>query len=208
MKRLFTLLLTTLFLFSAQAAVWAEPNPPATRPQASSQEVIFLIDRGLKENLSEIRTKASGLDADQRYDIYSDKKKEPLVGFLLNFLVGLGIGSFVIGDSEGGITQLAGELIGLGVYILGATMSAFMGTNNPMGIVVLLAGIAGLVTMLVYRIGGWLRPFDYTKDYNAELQNALSIGSTDQSLAPYYQNRSDMTGQTYHEAGLVYAFSF
>lgn len=208
MQRLVTLLLTCLFVFNINATVWAQSAAPATTPKGSSSEVIYLIDKDLKGNFSAIQTKASDLSSDQRYFIYTEKKKEPLIGFLLNFLIGLGIGSFVIGDSVGGMNQLIGELIGIGVSGLSAGIGSAMGTSNPLAFVFALAALGGLVTLLVYRIGGWIRPFDYTKEYNNELQNALNIGSTAQGLAPYYQTRSDTTGQTYHEGGMTYAFSF
>jgi len=46
-------------------------------------------------------------------------KDDQLVAFLLNFFIGMGIGSFYQGDTVGGVICLGGELLGAGLITIG-----------------------------------------------------------------------------------------
>jgi hypothetical protein len=76
-----------------------------------------LIKRGLDDNFGEIQAAAQDLGAAERQDLYDWAEKDPLeqglVGAGVNFLIGFGIGSYIIGDVEGG---LAGTLMDLGSW--------------------------------------------------------------------------------------------
>jgi len=86
-------------------------------PAQQARGVRDLVKRGLDDNFGEIQAAAQNLDPDDRQDVYDwaekDALEQGLVGAGVNFLVGFGIGSYIIGDIEGG---LAGTLMDLGAF--------------------------------------------------------------------------------------------
>ena len=70
-----------------------------------------LIDSGMMKNRDEISYLASGLTQTESMMLYNSKKVNSGIPFALNFLLGYGIGSFVQGDTAGGVTALVGDLV-------------------------------------------------------------------------------------------------
>ena len=75
-----------------------------------------LIDSGMMKNRDQISYLSSGLTSSEAIMLYNAKKINSGVPFALNFLLGCGIGSFVQGDTAGGVTALVGELAGGAVF--------------------------------------------------------------------------------------------
>ena len=51
--------------------------------------------------------------------MYESSKKEPLIPFILNLILGFGIGSFAQGDIIGGLSLLGFDAIGVGLLAYG-----------------------------------------------------------------------------------------
>ncbi len=160
---------------------------------ASYARVNGLIDSGMMKNRDQISYLSSGLSSSEAMMLYNSNKMNSGVPFALNFLLGYGIGSFVQGDTAGGVTALVGELIGgaalLGGYACyGVALVNHDYSDNQADIdaatsqLALGAGliIGGGVVLIGMRIYEMIRPFSYAKKYNETLFEALnsSYGTT------------------------------
>lgn len=153
--------------------------------ESSALKLTFLLDKGLERNEPAIRELSQGMSASDRYLIYNLKQKDPFVGFALNFLVGLGIGSFVQGDTKGGTIILVGDLasgalLGTGYLLMFPNFMAsyatgFSGTPSPAFIGGAIVAAVGAVSYLGFYIFGIVRPFQWAKSYNSRLQQALGL---------------------------------
>ena len=129
-----------------------------------------LINQDLYDNYNAIQAKADNLNSVQKQFIYEDKSKSGTLPFILNFLVGFGIGSWVQGHTVGG---LIGSIGGLG----GAILLVYSSSSDLQTV--------GAVTL----IGTWLTdcilPWTYSHSYNKKLKSALGMSSlTDIRLVP------------------------
>lgn len=130
--------------------------------------VIMLIDDDIYRNANEIRSISSQLELSEKLFIYQEKEKSTTAPFLLNFLVGFGIGSWVQGDEVGGIVGTVG---GIGGYAL------MVSSDNPeVG-----AGIF-LGTYLI----NLFKPFTYARSFNKKLKSV--VGLTDRASLQIYPN--------------------
>ena len=126
-----------------------------------------------------------GESSDRAYLKYEMQKADPWGPFALNLLLGLGIGSFVQGDTTGGLLVAGGEVIGLGLLIAGysANIQAIEETafgeptpNPGAGMI-----IAGAALLGAARIAGLVFPFTYANSFNEKLRQDLGI---DVSVVP------------------------
>jgi len=76
-------------------------------------EVQKLINQDLEVNFKLIQSKSDKLSSTQRMYIYDDKSKSGTVPFILNLLLGFGIGSWVQSDITGGLIGTVGMLPGV-----------------------------------------------------------------------------------------------
>ena len=95
---------------------------------------------------------------------YEVQKKTPGVPFLLNFLLPFGVGSFVQGDTVGGIVVAGGQVAG-GALMLADNISDGLGTMFWIGV-----GVSAGVT-----IAGWIMPFTHAAAFNDQLRRDLGI---------------------------------
>ena len=121
----------------------------------------------------------SGLDYNTQITPYaaSSYASDPFVPFLLNFLLGWGIGSFVQGDISGGVTVLVGDLISEIAFGVGY---GFLFTTHENWSLILM--IAGSVGILGFRIFECIRPFSYAR--NAVAFNTFEAGNAQLTLSP------------------------
>ena len=151
-----------------------------------------LIDSGMMKNRDQISYLSSGLTSSEAIMLYNAKKINSGVPFALNFLLGCGIGSFVQGDTAGGVTALVGELAGyaailggsaclaaatVGNYDSNESNAAAFNSQSAFGAGLM---IGGGIMYLGFRIYEMIRPFSYAKKYNETLFEALnsSYGTT------------------------------
>jgi hypothetical protein len=69
-----------------------------------------MIKSDLFKNQSTIQSLSQRLTSTEKMALYTEYKKDPWVPFLINFLVGAGIGSFIEGDTTGGAIALTDDL--------------------------------------------------------------------------------------------------
>jgi len=156
--------------------------PLATVFAAESNEMSFyqanMILSGSKnlsaEQIYLLKDLSSDLSPRERTMLLESNKQSPTVPFVVNLLVGYGIGSFVQGDKTGGTIALIGDLVSLGVFYTGyaeALLAVSDGSSDgTQGSGLMLAGAVG---MLVFRIYELTRPFSFASDYNNAVSKAL-----------------------------------
>jgi len=134
----------------------------------ASQEtasIAGMIKSGLFGNAEEISEASKNLTDTQRIMLYSDYKKDATVPFVLNLVLGAGIGSFVQGDTGSGLILLATTIICTGAILLSPNIQ-----DEAIGGAVNMMGYAGLIS---FRIGGSIAPFEYANKYNKKLKETL-----------------------------------
>jgi len=121
--------------------------------------VQVLINQDLDGNFKLIQSKADKLSSSQRLYIYEDKSKSGTLPFILNLLLGFGIGSWVQGDLTGGLIGTIGGVTGVGMMLVEDTSIQNIGA----GIL-----LASWVTDLIL-------PWTFASSYNSTLKNALRM---------------------------------
>jgi hypothetical protein len=89
-----------------------------------------LIKSDLFKNQSKIEELSKDLSSTEKLTLYSQYKKDQWVPFLINFLVGCGVGSFVEGDTTGGVIALGSDLAGIACMLVGAVAKDLPSDSN------------------------------------------------------------------------------
>jgi len=123
---------------------------------------------------------AASIQAESREG--EEEPRSPGLPVFLNILPGLGVGSFVQGDLQGGFIGLGGELVGVGLFaygalysyadMIGAVLTGMFGgdtseISRDMEIHLYMA-LGGLVIWTGTRVFEIVRPFVYVKEYKEE----------------------------------------
>ena len=138
----------------------------------------------------QISSMASGLSSMQRTALFESNKKSPTVPFIVNFLVGFGIGSYIQGDIKGGNIALLGDLFSTGVLVGGYTVSLYTILTRTSGEISVGGSLmaVGIIGLLATRVFESIRPFTFASNYNKNLSNALMSFS----MAPLVDLNNDM----------------
>ena len=137
--------------------------------------ISLMIKSDFSGNYTKIRTESKRLTDFEKLSLLSMHEKSPTLPFVVNLVVGAGIGSFIQGDIRGGLTALITEAVGLGIYmtgVAGALLEPIATNENFKGTGATLMTI-GIATMLGGKIYESIRPFTYSKKYNDRLHSAL-----------------------------------
>ena len=172
-KKILLLLLSLLFVTSY---IYSE--------NSSFGEISVLVDMGLDENISSISLKAATLTSTEKMMLFNNQKKDAIVPFVVNLVVGLGIGSFIQGDTQGGLIALAGDITGFGMIVAGygqALSSAYSLGDPTAGATMLTLGSLILLGTRVYEL---INPFSFANNYNSKLSSALNMYSIKVNLQP------------------------
>lgn len=152
---------------------------------ASLSRITLLIDDGLKKNLPIIQEEAQFLTEEQKFNLYIVNKKSPGIAFVCNFFLGAGIGSFIQGDTAGGLTALMGDVSGLTFILLANIFEVereyYLNVPNPYML------IGGLSLLLGTRVFELIRPWVFTNSYNANLKKALAFDRVSFALMPVFE---------------------
>ena len=108
---------------------------------------------------------------------YEVEKADAWGPFALNFLLAFGIGSFVQGDTTGGLIVASGEMVGMGMMIIGGS-SVAQDPEGPGGITL----VVGVGLLAAARVAGLVFPFTYAQAFNEQLRRDLGIAASDISL--------------------------
>jgi hypothetical protein len=181
MKNWLVLFLVCVLAFQCPSLSWA------TSPSPQAHAVIELIDGGLEDNYTKILVQSASLSAAERDYIFSLKKKDSLIPFLLNLVPGLGLGSFLQGNIKDGLIQTTGEAVGLIVFVGGMTgvitnIGPYMTQSNNSEYQMridsvpfyLVQAVLGFTMVIGFQIYGLIIPFYFGPNYNAQLKTALA----------------------------------
>ena len=97
---------------------------------------------------------------------YEASKADPWGPFVLNLLLGFGVGSFVQGDTTGGLMLVGAEAIGIGLVLAGGVN--FFGERQALV-------YGGFLLSGVARLAGIAFPFTYANAFNQKLRRDLGI---------------------------------
>lgn len=197
MKKITVCLLPVfLFIFLTGQNLFASPTETENHVQNISH---MLGNRGLKKNFNDIYTEAGFLSFDEKQQLYSSFEDKPLAPFLLNWLIGFGIGSFVQKDYLSGGICIAAEITSFGIGIAGfivwqkevvdASLKAAQDLGSLFRILFSVEKtlpflIAGGILSIASRVYGMIAPWVYGASYNKRLEQALRIGEASLSVAP------------------------
>ena len=146
--------------------------------RTSYSEAIMILNSS--KNLSStqfnlINDLSSDLSPMERTMLFESNKQSPAIPFVVNLLVGFGIGSFVQGDSTGGNISLVGDLVSIALVYTGYAQALNAAFNSASydgteGAGMMLIGGIGLLATRVFEL---IRPFSFASDYNQKLSSAL-----------------------------------
>ncbi|MBN8215598.1 MAG: P13 family porin [Spirochaetes bacterium] len=130
------------------------------------------LQKDPKKHEAELRLILPTLDPGDRMALYGFAQKDILPGYLVNWLLGLGIGSFMQGDPLGGAIGLTGDLLSVGAMATGvALLTPPYGGGNLTAAAV--CASAGLVVYLVSKVYQMFRPIYFVQRYNDQLARFL-----------------------------------
>lgn len=200
MKKITVCLLPVfLFVFLTGQNLFASAPETENHVQNISH---MLGNRGLKKNFNDIYTEAGFLSFGEKQQLYSSFEDKPLAPFLLNWLIGFGIGSFVQKDYLSGGICAAAEITSFGLGIAGfivwqkEVVDASLKAAQDLGSLFLMVFnaltmrtalpfiIAGGILSIASRVYGMIAPWVYGASYNKRLEQALRIGEVRLSVAP------------------------
>jgi hypothetical protein len=182
MKRITVSLCAFLAVFQCLALLPAEEDSAVDASKARN-----LISADLNGNFDAIKEAAGDLTETQRLNIYDFCKKDPisdgLLGAGVNFLVGFGVGNFIIGDKAGGTLGLVLDLVSYGtilasvsiMFVSSMNMGAAWTPNSDIVIGAYYALIGASTLVSLSRVVQFISPFNYVQSYNKKLFSALSI---------------------------------
>jgi hypothetical protein len=146
---------------------------------------LLAASSGLDKNYDKINELSIGINDSERTSLYNAYKMRPWVGLGSNLLLGYGIGSFVQGDTEGGLVLLGvevggnlallGGLIAAGALIEDSTKNAYDDVNLQKTYfkTALVFMIGGFGISVLARVAGTVRAAVYPGSYNKKLIRAL-----------------------------------
>lgn len=108
---------------------------------------------------------------------YANQKK---IGrpFLVNAILGKGIGSFMQGDIKGGLISLSGELLSFTIISIGYGIS--VATDEEYGDSTMLIGLISFASCKIFEL---IRPFYFASNYNTKLSQALNYVAVTPSIS-------------------------
>jgi len=154
----------------------------AMRAESPLGEAEDLIQDGLFKNTEEIHALSLNLtDPDRRYLINTYSKKAQIPG-LVSLSLGLGAGSFMLGDTLGGWLGAAGDMFGLGLFAgfyisYGNTLRhnlSGQGERDP-GYLALALAASSFTVIIGNRALQLGRTIFYADKYNAALRDSIGL---------------------------------
>ena len=184
------------------AAPVADDDVAAAANKVALDYAHYLFADGFlkKNNAKKIEGLSPLLTGAQRERLYEENEQLGVKPFLLNLLIGFGIGSFVQGDLAIGHLQLWGDLAGYGLLITGAAVTAASAANdNADGVSAggVVMTIGSLITLAV-TLPACICPWTFSARVNKVMRRALNVdengkavgsakGAAEVSFAPIVQ---------------------
>ncbi|GEM_PF-4878749 len=141
-----------------------------------SENIIHTIQKMLEEDLLNNKDKlielTKNLSLDEKQKLYLTYEKSGGKYFVLNLILGCGIGSFAQGDSKSGMLALCFEL--------GGVVMMLSGTNSENAFLVSI----GYGLLIGGRVGECIAPWEYANNYNDTLKTSLNMTYEKLSFVP------------------------
>lgn len=134
-------------------------------PKQEGSSIAFMVKSDLFKNADKISEASKSLTQEQKLLLYSDLKKDSTGPFLLNFLIGCGVGSFVQGDTSTGWSFVVCSLIGAGMILIAPKI-------NDSSVRAAMPFI-GYELLIGTKIAECIAPFTYANKFNNKLKEAL-----------------------------------
>jgi len=170
MNRLFVL----LFLFSFFSLACINADDLDKQKVSTTKAVSLLLDDGFYKNEEQIKTLATELTLEQKQFLFDRYEKPAISPFVMNLILGFGVGSYVQGDFLGGAIGTAGDILIGGPFLLMCASSGDEGEVHA------LFGLA-YVGLRVFQC---VKPFSYAKKYNNRLTDALGFYDLSYGVMP------------------------
>lgn len=198
MKKLFIVL---GMLLCAGALFCSENSAMFNSDAGSYSRVSYYLDNNFSslslkfKNINQVAADIDNLSFDQKADLYEEYSKSGALYFGLNMLFP-GLGSFIQGDTFGGVLCLGEYILGNGMVIGGIIgIAEGTATASKIGgsVCVLLVGGVLLIVDFVTCI---VRPFTFSRNINNGLQNLLNADYVRLSFVPAITPNPDELGMT------------
>ncbi|MBQ7158333.1 MAG: P13 family porin [Treponema sp.] len=164
---------------TAGTASYQSPYAPGS--QELYAQIDSLIDDDLEDNKIQIASLAQGLTPIQRDMLFNKYEKSAGLPFVLNFLLGFGIGSFVQGDGGGGAFQCAFEGGGILLVVIGAATITSDSKKNTPSYTCIGLGVGCVTAAAIY---GLIRPWGFASNFNNMLRGTLQGNPMAVNFAP------------------------
>ena len=168
-------------LFFALLIVFAASAMAQSQVSESEMRINMLVSDGLERNFDEVVAESVYLTEDQKYRLYHNNESDPIVPFVVNLLVGVGVGSFIQGDLPGGLVAVGFDVAGLGLLTVGYVIFVNSLIEDiytsptlipPSAVRMMLSGGALISASRIFQ---FIRPFLYSRRYNDDLRMALRM---------------------------------
>lgn len=205
MKKLFIVL---GMLLCAGALFCSENSAMFNSDAGSYSRVSYYLDNNFSslslkfKNINQVAADIDNLSFDQKADLYEEYSKSGALYFGLNMLFP-GLGSFIQGDTFGGVLCLGEYILGNGM-VIGGIIGIAEGTASAKYESDAASKIGGSVCVLL--VGGVLlivdfvtcivRPFTFSRNINNGLQNLLNADYVRLSFVPAITPNPDELGMT------------
>ena len=154
----------------------------AARADSPLGEVEDLVQEGLFKNTEEIRTLSTTLTDPDRHYLFETYGKKAQIPGLLNLALGLGIGSFVQGDTTGGLLGAAGDILGIGLFVgfyisYGHSVQLNLSGQGELdpGYLALALAASSITVLIGNRAIQLGRAISYANRYNAALKDSIGL---------------------------------
>ena len=169
---------------ASKTAASADNADAANKVALEYAEYLFADGFVKQNNAKKIERLSPLLTPTQREALYEEHEQFGVKPFLLNLLIGFGIGSFSQGDRAIGHLQLWGDIVGYGMIISGMIMTSSASADDTNG---MLAGsavstIGSLVTLAV-AIPACIRAWTFAADTNKAMRRVLNVDENGKAVA-------------------------
>jgi len=150
-----------------------QPPPPQGANMEQRAKIQWYIDNGVEKHKEEIKREASSLSYIDRTDLYKENKQGFLDYALLNTVPGLGLGSYIQGDTKSGVIQSVMDVVGGSIVGIVSYKNKDNHSSQPFEF----HTYWGFAVLASSRVMGWIYASSYADKYNKTLDEALNSSS-------------------------------
>lgn len=181
MKKIIFALALTFSVFNASLFAQNAENDKNKLNEVAVEYTNWIFEKSkwyTETNEDKLHELSGYLTPEQRTFFYEENEKSGVKPFLLNLLVGFGVGSFVQDDRGMGTLQLIGSTLGLGLLIGGSAWNISSVIEKQEFVFVpgaiVMIGIGSFVQFVSLTIG-CIRPWILAHNRNSKLRKILCV---------------------------------